>query len=159
MPKTPQKKQLTKPPLNTPPIGIDGNFSHPWQAWLSDVPDFGTVGPQGPQGPQGPAGTDGPPGAQGPQGIQGIQGVQGIQGPVGPVGPEGAIGNLPILSAAPAAQAGMIVEWVLSSEQDKIRLVFPDGTDHGYYIPFVKFPTARRRLLSPLGVPFTQGTI
>jgi hypothetical protein len=155
MAKAKQLPQLSKPPLNTPLLTQQGLFTHPWQAWLSDIANFGVQGPIGPQGPQGPPGTSGTPGPQGPQGVQGLQGVPGPQGIAG------AVGNLPILDSAPAPQAGMIVEYVLSSEQDKIRIVFPDGTDHGYYIPFSSLPHRNlgRRLISPLGSPFTQGKI
>jgi hypothetical protein len=52
-------------------------------------------------------------------------------------------GGVPILSSAPAAVAGTVVPWMLSTDigtgNEQIRLVFPDdGTDHGFYIPLSK---------------------
>ncbi len=52
----------------------------------------------------------------------------------------GTISDIPILSSAPAAVAGVIKQWMLSTEYAsgdyRIRVVFPDGTDKGLYIPF-----------------------
>ena len=44
--------------------------------------------------------------------------------------------QIPIVSAIPTAVAGVLVLYILSTELNRIRVVFPDGSDHGLYIPF-----------------------
>jgi hypothetical protein len=50
------------------------------------------------------------------------------------------LSTVQILSVAPAAIPGRLVLWMLDTEYAagdyKIRVVFPDGTDKGVYLPF-----------------------
>ena len=78
--------RLSKPPLNTPPVGADRFFTFPWQAWLDELSSMGVQGSQGPAGPTGAQGSPGPTGATGPTGAQGPAGPQGPQGAQGPAG-------------------------------------------------------------------------
>ena len=77
--------RLSKPPLNTPPVGADRFFTFPWQAWLDELSSMGVQGSQGPAGPTGAQGSPGPTGATGPTGAQGPAGPQGAQGPAGDI--------------------------------------------------------------------------
>ena len=146
---TAKPEMLSVPPINTYPIvGVTQYFTYPWQAWFTDIAQLsGSTGPAGPAGPTGPTGPTGPAGPTGPT------------GPTDPTGPTGAIGNFPIVDSAPSSVPGEIVGYILSTELNKVRIIFPDGTDHGYYIPFLSFPVSgkKRRYYLPISGFFTQG--
>lgn len=123
--------RLSKPPINTRPIGPDEYFSYPWQAWLDELSAIGVQGVPGPQGPKGDKGDKGDVGPIGPQGVQGEQGEKGDKG---------NNGAIQILPSAPASVAGTIVLWMLDTDYAtgnyQVRAVFPDGEGHDVSLVF-----------------------
>jgi hypothetical protein len=43
---------------------------------------------------------------------------------------------IPIVTSIPTKKPGFNTLYILDSEQDRIRNIWPDGTDKGLYIPF-----------------------
>jgi hypothetical protein len=48
----------------------------------------------------------------------------------------GQAGSIPIVTKVPVAEDAVMKQYILESEMDRVRVVFPDDTDKGVYQPF-----------------------